>query len=544
MKELVLSAALALGGLFLVVSGAQAHTYAYKCTGTAGELEARINGSSAWTSTDGGAGTTAPIASGDIVEIDGTTNNKSCVGDIFVSVTGVTFKNKNGSDVLNAPDQIDGMFEVAGAHITIDAIALTCTGCSSSTLSGSGFSSFNEDAALVLHDGAVVLVENAQINGSKTSGIFLTRNAAISLINTTIAGNGLSASDASFASGIFAENRSSVSLGKPDGTGGVFIAGNGKSGGGCPGFGIFLRTGSTLDAFVGGLGGDSTGNNAGGQNTCGQILLQSGSSALIQGTSLTQTTASQPAVQALSGSSFIATTGPGPSLTQISAGDSGAVLLGGASSAVLNFGLIQSTGTSVATIEATGGSTVTLASNNLLSNSTSGGIVFQIDHSSSLTQVPGQLFGFTFTGPETITGSAFIQVQSSMDIGIGLLGGGASPSMSWTVPSGSCILVQQNSSFRMSGGVAIAGAAAAPCALNGGAVSTTIVFQQESNGFFNLSRGGTDAISGGGVSCLFAGMPNAHITGKANISPAGAQPVIIGSWSAANPATSPGCLGP
>ena len=117
--------------------------------------------------------------------------------------------------------------------------------------------------------------------------------------------------------------------------------------------------------------------------------------------------------------------------------------------------------------------------------------------------------------------------------------------MNWSVASGNCMLVQQNSSFRLSGGVAIAGAPAAACTLNGGAVSTTIVIQQESNAFFNVSRGGTDNISGGGaVSCLFAGMPNAHVTGKANISPAGAQPAIIGSWSAANTATSPGCLGP
>jgi hypothetical protein len=542
MKTVLLCVLWAFGSVLLFAAGANAHTYTYKCTGTAGELEARISGSSAWTTTDGGAGTTAPIASGDIVQIDGNTNNKSCVGDIFVNTSGVTFKNHNATDTVNIFDQIDGMFEVAAAHITIDGIALTCAGCSSSTLSGSGLSGFNEDAALLLHDGAVVLVENAQINASKTSGIFMTRNAALSAISTVIAGNGLSGSDAPFASGIFAEDGSSVRLGNPDGSAAVFLGGNGKSGGGCPGFGILLSSGSSLNSFGAGFGGFGTANDVNSQNTCGQILLQSGSSALLQGTSITQTTASQPAVQALASSSFIATTAPGPATVHLSAGDTGAILLGGASSGVLNFTTIQSTGTSVATMEATGGSTLILGGNNLLSNSTTGGIVFQIDHSSSLTQVSGQNFGFQFTGAENITGSAFVQVQSSMDIGIGFNG---IPSVSWNVPAGDCILVQQNSSFRMSGGVAIAGAPAAACTLNGGAVSTTIVFQQESNGFFNLAHGGTDSISGGGgVSCLFAGMPNAHVTGKANISPAGAQPVIVGSWSAANTATSPGCLGP
>jgi hypothetical protein len=132
-----------------------------------------------------------------------------------------------------------------------------------------------------------------------------------------------------------------------------------------------------------------------------------------------------------------------------------------------------------------------------------------------------------------------------MDLGVGNLPSTTNPSLTWSVPSGSCILVQQNSSFRMSGGIAITGASPAACALNGGITSSTIVIQQESNAFFNVGNGGTDNISGGGgVECLFSSFPNAHVSGKANITPSSAQPVMIGTWAAAPSATSPGCLGP
>ena len=539
MKRLILSAALALGSVFLVLSGANATTFSYTCTNTAGELQLRLNGTNAWT-----VGGTAKPASGDTVEIDGTTNNQPCLGDIFVNTNGVTFKNHLASNALIAADRIDGMFEIAASHNTINGIALTCSACSSTTANTTGLSTFTEDGALVAHDTAVVVLQNAQVSGSHTSGIFAVRNTSVSITNSSVVGNGLGGTSAPFSSGIFAEDASAVRLGSPDGTNGVTIAGNGKSGGGCPGFGILLVNSSSLSSFVATIGGAGTANDSSSQNTCGQIVLETGSSARIEGNTITETTASNvAAIQAFANSSFITTANPtSAAFTTISSGNNGAILLGGASSAVLNSSTISSTGTNIPTIEAAASSTAVLGGANIIANATGGGIVFQIDHSSSLVQVPAHQFGFT-DAAEEVTGSAFIQVQSSMDVGIGLITG--VPSISWSVPSGSCILVQQNSSFRMSGGVAIAGAPAAACTLNGGAVSTTIVFQQESNGFFNLSHGGTDNISGSGaVSCLFAGMPNAHVTGKANISPAGAQPVIIGSWTAAGTATSPGCLGP
>src|SRR5690348_17191773 len=132
MKTVLLCAFWAFGSVLLFAAGANAaNTYSYTCTNTAGELQLRLNGTNAWTHTNGGAGTTASPVSGDTIEIDGTSAN--CLGDIFVNTSGLTFKNHSGSDTLIVNDQSDGMFEVAGAHITIDGIALTCSACSSST---------------------------------------------------------------------------------------------------------------------------------------------------------------------------------------------------------------------------------------------------------------------------------------------------------------------------------------------------------------------------------------------------------------------------
>ena len=545
MKRVLLCALWALGSILLFAGGANATVYKLSCTGTVsspGELEQRLNGTLAWTSAVGTGSNPGKPLSGDVVQVDGTTNSAHCIGDIFWNTSGVTFESHSGVSFV-ATDVIDGMFEVAGAHVTIGGLSLTCSTCSSSTASNTGvIGAFSENGALVIHDGAVVLLENADITGSQTAGVFATRGSSLSATNADISANGQGGTTAPFSSGIFAESGSSVRLGSPAGTSGVTIAGNGKSGGGCPGFGILLTQSTSLDSFAATIGGAGTGSDDSSQNTCGQILLQTGSSARIEGTTITQTTATSSAIQAEASSSFITTTNPVPTATTISSGDGGAILLGGASSALLNASTLSSTGTNQSTVEVAANSTVVLAGGNNISNPTTGGIAFQVDHSSSVIQVPGAQFGFT-AAADTVSGSAFVQVQSSMDLGIGLIS--AAPSINWSVPSGDCILIQQNSSFRLSGGVAIAGAPAAACSLNGGNVSTTIVIQQESNAFFNVGHGGTLAISGGGgVSCVFAGFPNAHVTGKGNITPAGAQPVMIGSWSAANTATSPGCLGP
>jgi hypothetical protein len=97
------------------------------------------------------------------------------------------------------------------------------------------------------------------------------------------------------------------------------------------------------------------------------------------------------------------------------------------------------------------------------------------------------------------------------------------PSLSWSVPSGNYILVQQNPSFRISDGVAIAGAPAAACTLNRETISTMIVIQQEANGLFISRAAAPTKISGGAaVRCRFADIANARVTGLANISPSSA----------------------
>ena len=238
-------------------------------------------------------------------------------------------------------------------------------------------------------------------------------------------------------------------------------------------------------------------------------------------------------------------------------GFTGGILIASGSSLLMNDVKVFTALSTLPSIEVSGSSNAVMGGGNMIG--TFGTFALQIDHGSSFQQIP--LAGYyaellhdtpNFTpSPDFIFGSALVQEQSQMELGMGTVIDPSIPpvpgnsALSWTVPAGACILVQQNSSIRLSGGVSIAGGPPSACALNGGAVSSTIVIQQQSNGFFNLANGGVDEIDDGGtVSCVFAGMPNAHVTGKANITPSSAQPAMIGSLTDALNATSPGCLGP
>ena len=86
---------------------------------------------------------------------------------------------------------------------------------------------------------------------------------------------------------------------------------------------------------------------------------------------------------------------------------------------------------------------------------------------------------------DTITGNGSVQIESNMELGTG----GTTPS-SWT----GIITVAQNSSLRMDGGITVTGA---------------VKLTQASNGFFNISNGGQNIVTGG-VSC-----PRDHYTQRA-----------------------------
>jgi hypothetical protein len=127
---------------------------------------------------------------------------------------------------------------------------------------------------------------------------------------------------------------------------------------------------------------------------------------------------------------------------------------------------------------------------NHITNSGAGGIAIMVDNLGTFHQRNETAFGIPVAA-DIITGVGIVQVQSDMEIGTGA----GAASSTWT----GNITVQQNSSFRMDGGMSISGG---------------VAIIQGSNGFFNKSAGGTNSVA---VTCAGS---SSHIAGPGNVSPA------------------------
>jgi hypothetical protein len=502
------------------------------------------------TSALGGA-TYPNLVSGTVFEITG-----MCAGDYNFKVSGVTFANRNNNSTLVVDqDGFNGLVEISGAHVTINAITLEGPNLlgPNTTSTATITSNFSEETNLALHDGAVALLENAQVGPGATDGIIVLRSSSISILNTVVSGNGTGSvtTFGNLTSGIWASDGSSIRLGAPSenasNAGGTadFVKGNGSAVGStsCQGFDILLTQSSSGDLFgttVGGTSGTVTG--AGGPNpvgaNCGAIHLEADSSLKGRDVTVGHVGQFEPAVTAIGSSAMwfdenLSAASPGGS-TIIDVADattncngggcsSGAILAGGASSVVL-----QDTGVAAPVpgnsgqqpaIDISASSTLILAGGNEIcggalsgtggafSGSTCGtpttspAQVLQADHSSSIFQQQGQRFGYA-NHVDSVTGSAAVQVQSSMDLGQGLVSG--NPSISWTIPSGGTFNILQNSSFRLSGGVSITG-------------SNGVKLQQGSNAFFNVNNGGTNAAV---IVCAnTANNPMAHVSNPTEVTP-------------------------
>jgi hypothetical protein len=475
MKKLLLCALLACAGAIGPASNANAAIYNLVCTTTAGEVQARLNGSADWTTPPS---KNIPV-SGDMIQLVGT-----CLGDVYVATSGLLFTNRNDA-TTGCADTFNGMFEVAGANITINCLILECTTCSqttTSTTAGTTLSTQTENGALVLHDGAVVLAENDVIQDSQTSGIWLARSSSVTLTNTNVLSNGSGGTGIPYTAGIFAKDSSSVRLGLDTGGANNAIESNGGSG--CPGYGIAIEKGSSLESF------DSIiGTQESTRNSCGALYVDSGSSANVEntvGSPIFNGTAPGPAITVLRASSLVIEPLFFGGRPKISSTGGPALLIVGASSASLNSVDINSPGSSAPTIEASGDSNLILAGGNnicagTLSGSTctgSGGTAIEIDHSSSLQHILATTLGYASPGAEAINGKGTVLMQSSADLGQGPVSGAFG--LVWT---GSTIAVGQNSAIRMESGVHVTGA---------------VQISAASNGYFNCNNNG-NSCSGAGA---------------------------------------------
>ncbi|HUK58418.1 MAG TPA: hypothetical protein VLV50_04245 [Stellaceae bacterium] len=468
--------------------------------------------------------TTASSASG-IIQITGI-----CAGDYKITASPLTFINSGGTNSVSATDGFDGMVEILGAHVTFNGLTLKGTTLNASNGSNAlSSSTFTEEGNLILHDGAVALIENSQIGPGEQDGLVAIRLSVANVLNTTISGNGTrTGSSAIFTSGIWVTDGSTLRLGNPDDSEPATVQGNGQyvANTSCSGFNILLTQSASANIFGSTIGGTTSGTGA----NCGEINLQAASSARMQDITLGHFggLGRQAAIYAIGGSSVWidenlgAASPTGSLLTEVA--DSvpnsiGLIFAGGASSVVLQDTTATGPSSLGPMVEASASSTIVLAGGNNVTNTVSGGIAIQVDHSSSMLQLLGRQFGFA-NEPDNVSGGGSVQEQSSMDLGQGLFGG--LTSMNW-VTGGSGIAVLQNSSFRLSGGVAITGA---------------VTLQQGSNGFLNLANGGSAAQQtvSGGISCPFTAVPGSHVSAPTKVTP---NPTMATSFGSA---ISPQCL--
>ena len=469
----------------------------------------------------------ANLASGDVLEITGI-----CAGDYKFTVSGITIGNSAGNSTLSTSDGFNGMLEISGAHVTINGITLEGTTLDASNGSNATniTSTFNEDGDLVLHDGAVATVENSQIGPGTQDGMVVIRTSAASVLSSKISGNGTNGGAGNLTSGIWVSDGSSLRLGDPDDSDPVTVQGNGLyvAGTSCSGFDLLLTQSASGDFFGAQIGGTTSSTGA----NCGEVDVQAGSSVRMRDLTLGHFggLGRQGVVYAIGGSSVwidentAATSPTGSTLTEVADGvpeSIGLVFAGGASSIVLQDTTLTGPTSSGAMVEASASSTLVLAGGNNITTTTSGGTVIEIDHSSSMLQLLGRQFGYANL-QDNIAGAGLVQVQSSMDLGQGLYG--SDPSLIWIAGSGANgIQVQQNSSFRLSGGVSITG---------------TVTIKQNSNGFLNLNNGGavSNQTVSGGISCPFNTVPASHIASPTDVMPNVSMATSFGT------AVTPQCL--
>jgi hypothetical protein len=493
-----------------------ANTWYYHCSNTGfDQLDSAFAGTApwSWTNAPTASGNQGKPGPGDIILLAG-----RCLGDVTIRTDGLTITSHDAGTVspLSSgvpPDGFAGAVHIEGArNVAIENLNFWTDAAGPRSEAG----------ALYIDQGGAAIAAHDYIGvGWNGHGIALSGGAALQLLDSIIAAT---PNDSSV---LLSEN-SSLTVGAADGSEPSRIENCSCN------YGVSLDRTSLLTMY------GSVINTVSAKS---EIYATGRSAVHLSGTQVIPSVfATSPAIQILGGSSLRLDTLDNGTSTSTNAIASGAILLAGGSSAILYKGTISSASITQATIEAASNSTIQLMGGNTISNTAAGGVALQIDHTSSAMQISAGRLGYPAMLAESFSGSALVDMQSSLDIGLGFLPGTAIPSLTWSMPAGNCLLVRANSAFRMSGGVSFSGAAPSSCAVNDGVVSSTIVIDERSNIFINASQGGTNTMNGGGsIACSFAGLPNAHVTGAKNVSPTMA---VTGGWSAGATASSPSCLGP
>ena len=425
---------------------------------------------------------------GDTIEI-----NAICTEDVTVTTPGLTIGNDTSSNSLNTSDGVQGQLEIAGASNTLINGILIGNASTPFAFAGAG-----ELANLFIHDSGAVQLKNSQVSNGPLIGILALRSSAVSVLASTVSSNGIGNADSNTNMGILAASNSTVYLGKNDGTNAATVMSN-------VGAGVAITDASSLSVFAANING----------NGLDQVFLQGASSGLVTGAASQIVAPSSGCCQAIfaGGGSTLdieqAAVVTGNQAHAAIALDASTLLLQG--SIVTSGAGASQPANSEATITASGNAVVALAGGNNVCFGTVGigvpcnindlgggnaGFAINIAHVSTLLQVNAGLLGFT-QAQDAIGGGGSVQLQSTVDLGLGLLAG-STPSLAWTSGSAN-IAVAQNSSFRLDGGTLITG---------------KLSVGQGSNAFFNKSAGGTNTITAG-VACNFATVPAAHLVASA-----------------------------
>jgi len=449
------------------------------------------------------------------------------IGALGVNIYGITLGSPSGSFSFDPSTKANGnLFASNGAQLFIDnveilngpsnglsAISTAVITLMNSTVSGNagnGVSTADSWASLTnvtmsgnagngLNAGSVsnVNLSNSTVSGNAGNGVGASGGSNVSVSNSTVSGNS--------GSGVSALGGSGVTLGSLSATAPspVTITGNGGTVTTGAAGGVEVSQ-SHLTVWAATISGNSN----------WQVKLQSASAATITScdaalpTSVVAPATAPPAISVTSASSLslisanlLSAACDSAAATVTGSTNGGALLVQGASAVTAQGATLVAASGANPLVEINNGSVFSAFGGNVLCNGTIsmgactpdvGGIVVEVLHDSTFGQPSPGSSGFPALA-DTIAGDAEVEMQSNLDLG----SGAATPS-SWT----GTIVVAQNSSFRMDGGMTITG---------------QVQIGHGSNGFFNKTAGGSNVVTAG-VECLGS---TSHIVGPAAVTQTG-----------------------